>query len=73
MKMSPPDRGIRRNIWIVPAALAALVLVVYAPVVHHPFQVTDDQDYVTANRHVQAASPSGGGGRSPPDAATGTP
>jgi len=54
MNGSSPARGTRGNIGIALAALAALVLVVYAPIVRHPFLVTDDPDYVSANGHVLA-------------------
>lgn len=34
-------------------ALAALTLLLYQPVRHHSFVHWDDQDYITANPHVQ--------------------
>ena len=54
MSCPTPGRGPRVTTGFAVAALAALVLAVYAPVVRYPFVVTDDPDYVTANPHVLA-------------------
>ena len=39
---------------VIPWLLVALTLALYWPVRHHGFVALDDQDYVTANRQVQA-------------------
>ena len=51
----PQDRGARtRTTWLVALAIAALTIVVYAPVARHDFVQLDDPAYVTENPHVRA-------------------
>ncbi|MGC9036948.1 MAG: glycosyltransferase family 39 protein, partial [Verrucomicrobiia bacterium] len=42
----------RRTVWMIAAAIAAITIIVFLPVIYYEFLVYDDPDYVTLNPYV---------------------